>query len=98
MQVSASAQACALGSAVAAAVIAGGKAGGYDDFKTAQAAMTSIKDESYTPNPENHAVYNEIFEMYRQVHDAFGGVKQIDLGGVMKSLLTIKDRQRKLTG
>ena len=95
MQVSASAQACALGSAVAAAVVAGSDVGGYDDFKSAQAAMTSIKVESYEPDAQRHAVYNELFGLYRQVHDAFGGVTQVDLGEVMKSLLAIKDRQRK---
>ena len=94
MQVSASAQACALGSAVAAAVVAGQDAGGYDDFKSAQAAMTSIKDKSFEPDPQRHAVYNELFALYRLVHDAFGGVEQSDLGVVMKSLLQIKDQQR----
>ncbi|WP_269523030.1 ribulokinase [Coraliomargarita parva] len=87
MRVSGSSQACALGSAVGAAVIAGI----YPDFATAQAAMTSLKDVVYTPDPAAHAVYNEIFALYRQVHDAFGGVTgSADLGSVMKELLRIK--------
>ncbi|HKJ89802.1 MAG TPA: FGGY-family carbohydrate kinase, partial [Oceanipulchritudo sp.] len=90
MLVSGSSQACALGSAVGAAVIAGV----YPDFKSAQAAMTSVKDIVYRPDPERHAVYNEIFALYRQVHDAFGGVnRSADLGDVMKRLLEIKSRQ-----
>lgn len=94
MQIASSSQACALGSAVGAAVAAGSSAGGYDDFKSAQAAMTSVKPTSYQPIAENHAVYNELFQLYQQVHDAFGGVNSnADLGGVMKRLLVIKDRQ-----
>ncbi len=90
MLVSGSSQACALGSAVGAAVIAGA----YPDFKSAQAAMTSVKDVVYKPDPGRHAVYTEIFALYQQVHDAFGGVnRSADLGNVMKHLLEIKGRQ-----
>ena len=97
MQVSASAQTCALGSAVAAAVVAGKQAGGFDDFKAAQGAMTSLRDEAFEPDSANHAVYNELFDLYRQLHDAFGGVQEPGLGHVMKQLLEIKDRQRETT-
>jgi L-ribulokinase len=88
MRVSGSTQACALGSAVGAAVLAGV----YPDFKTAQAAMTSLQDIVYKPNAEAHATYNKLFKLYSEIHDAFGGVnRQADLGGVMKALLAIKD-------
>ncbi len=91
MCVSASSQTCALGAAVGAAVIAGA----YPDFHSAQAAMTSLKDVVYRPNPEAHAVYNKLFALYSQIHDAFGGVsKTADLGHVMKDLLDIKEAAR----
>ncbi|MFT4176745.1 MAG: ribulokinase [Luteolibacter sp.] len=87
MLVSGSSQACALGSAVSAAVLAGA----HPDFATAQAAMTSLKNVSYTPIPENQATYQKLYELYRSLHDAFGGVsKSADLSGVMKSLISIK--------
>lgn len=90
MLVSSSSQTCALGAAVAAAVVGGA----YPDFKSAQEAMTSVKELVYKPNPENHRVYSEIFELYEQVHDAFGGVNTAaDLSSVMKRLLEIKRRQ-----
>lgn len=95
MLISSSSQTCALGSAVGAAVVAGSEKGGYDDFQSAQAAMTSLKDESYKPNPEAQAVYNDLFAEYKKLHDAFGGVGGSDLGGVMKRLLEIKDAARK---
>jgi L-ribulokinase len=94
MQVAASSQACALGSAVAAAVLAGPDAGGHPDFPTAQAAMTGVKDTVYRPIPENHDVYSRLFALYASVHDAFGGVATTGLGHVMKELLAIKDEQR----
>lgn len=83
-----SAQACALGAAVAAAVVSGQ----HPDFKTAQAAMTGLKDTSYRPNPEAVAIYDRLFSLYREVHDAFGGVNpNANLGHIMKQLLQIKE-------
>jgi L-ribulokinase len=90
MRVSRSSQSCALGSAIGAAVVAGVHA----DFKTAQAAMTGLKEVSYKPIPENQAIYQKLYSLYRELHDAFGGVSQsADLGHVMKDLLAIKAQQ-----
>ncbi len=94
MRIAASTQACALGAAVSAAVLAGVEAGGHPDFPTAQAAMTSLRDEVYRPNRAASAVYDEIFGFYRKVHDTFGGVAIADIGDVMKGLLEIRERQR----
>jgi L-ribulokinase len=91
MQVAGSSQACALGSAVSAAVLAGA----HPDFASAQVAMTSLKDVSYEPNAPAQETYNEIYALYRQLHDAFGGVeKQANLSTVMKDLIAIKSRGR----
>ena len=93
MQVAGSSQACALGSAVSAAVLAGT----YPDFPAAQAAMTSLKPVSYAPQPGNQRVYDELYALYRQLHDAFGGVnKSVDLSGVMRNLIGIKTRTHQL--
>ena len=93
MKVARSAQTCALGSAIAGAVVAGKAAGGYDSFADAQDAMCAIKDKTYKPIPENNKVYVELYSLYRQLHDAFG----LDswsgkLANVMKKLLDIKDK------
>lgn len=93
MKISRSAQSCALGSAIAAAVVAGKAAGGYDNFAEAQKAMCGVKDITYKPGPENVKVYQQLYKLYRQLHDAFG----IDadagrLANVMKDLLSIKER------
>jgi len=91
MQVAGSSQTCALGSAIAAAVLAGA----HPDFAAAEAAMTSLRPESYQPVAENRAVYDQLYVLYRELHDSFGGLtKSADLSHVMKSLLDIKYAQR----
>jgi len=94
MQVAGSSQACALGSAVSAAVLAGPPNGGHPDFKTAEAAMTSQREIQYTPNASNKAIYDELYAIYRTLHDAFGGLnKSADLSKVMKDLIRIREEQ-----
>jgi L-ribulokinase len=91
MKVSRSAQTPALGSAVAAAVVAGV----YKDFAGAQAAMTGLKDKVYQPDPAAHAIYSELYAVYRTLHDAFGTAAwQGNLADVMKRLIDIRERTR----
>ncbi len=90
--VSRSAQTCALGAAIAGAVMGGV----YPDYKQAQEKMTGVKSVSYKPIKKNVEVYGELFEIYKKLHDAFGGVKTSDLGLVMKDLLRIKEQQKAL--
>jgi L-ribulokinase len=95
MKVSRSAQTCALGSAVAGAVVAGPSAGGYTTYADAQAAMTGLKTKVYRPNATAHAVYEELYPLYRTLHDAFGTAEwRGDLSGVMKRLIDIRARVR----
>jgi L-ribulokinase len=92
MLVAGSSQACALGSAVSAAVLAGA----HPDFATAQRKMTRLKKVAYKPKAPNARVYNQLYALYRQLHDSFGGVtKSADLSNVMKDLLEIKSAQSK---
>lgn len=94
MKVAASDQACALGAAVSAAVLAGEARGGYANFPDAQAAMTALRDVEYQPIPENMRIYNQLYALYGKLHDAFGGVDaSANLAGVMKDLHRIKEQQ-----
>jgi len=94
MKIARSAQTCALGSAIAGAVVAGKEAGGYQSFPEAQAAMCGIKEASYKPDGENHRIYRELYGLYSQLHDAFGrGDWSGSLYHVMKDLLSIRQRQ-----
>ncbi len=92
MKISRSAQTCALGSAIAAAVIAGA----HKDYAAAQKKMTGLKAKIYKPDPKAHAVYKELYPLYRTLHDAFGTKEWSgNLFGVMKKLIEIRGRVRK---
>lgn len=94
MLIAGSPQTPALGAALSAAVTAGGSAGGYDAWEEAQRQMTSVKPRRFDPDPNAHAVYDELYAIYRELHDAFGGVTgaRPDLGSLMKRLLAVKER------
>lgn len=95
MMVSRSAQTCALGSAIAGAVAAGSRAGGYDSIPEAQKAMTGLKSRVFTPDPASHAVYRDLYPLYRTLHDAFGTKEwNGNLSHVMKQLIEIRNKSR----
>ena len=92
MKISRSAQTCALGSAIAAAVVAGA----HKNYTAAQKAMTGLKPRVFKPDPKAHAVYKELYALYKQLHDAFGTKEwNGNLHGVMKQLIEIRGRVRK---
>jgi len=92
MKVSRSAQTCALGAAIAGAVVAGA----YPDYASAQKAMTGIKPRVFQPKPEAHVVYRELYALYRKLHDALGTKDwNGNLFDVMKPLIEIRSRVRK---
>lgn len=90
---SASDQTCALGAAIFGAVAAGAESGGYDSVEEAQQAMTGIREGACEPGDDARKVYDELYGLYRQLHDAFGGVnREADLGSIMKELSMLRDR------
>ena len=92
MKISRSAQTCALGAAIAGAVVAGA----HKDFASAQKAMTGLKPKIFKPDPKAHAVYKRLYALYKQCHDAFGTKEwNGNLYGVMKQLIEIRGRVRK---
>ncbi len=89
MKISRSAQTCALGSAVAAAVVGGAHA----SFGKAQAAMCGIKTQTFKPIAAHHKVYRKLYKVYKRLHDGFGVKgKVLAMGDVMKELLAIKEK------
>ncbi|HSW47160.1 MAG TPA: ribulokinase [Phycisphaerae bacterium] len=95
MKISRSAQTCALGAAIFGAVVAGAAAGGYDSVEEAQKKMTGLKPKVYEPDRGRNHVYNGLFKLYRQLHDAFGTTGHPDsLHNVMKDLLALRDEAR----
>jgi L-ribulokinase len=91
MKISRSAQTCALGAAIAGAVVAGA----HKNVAAAQKAMTGLKPKVYTPNARNHQTYRKLYALYKELHDAFGTKEwKGNLHGVMKQLIEIRSRVR----
>ena len=96
IKISRSAQTCALGAAIAGAVVAGSKAGGYDTYADAQKAMTGLKARVFQPDSAAHAIYKELYALYHTLHDAFGMQQSNgNLYNVMKELIQIRSQVRK---
>jgi len=92
MKISRSAQTCALGAAVAAAVAAGV----YPNFAAAQKKMTGLKPTVFKPNAKAHAVYKQLYVLYRKLHDAFGTRDwNGNLHDLMKDLIELRSLVRR---
>jgi L-ribulokinase len=63
VKVAVSDQACALGTAMLASVAAGI----HQDTESAQKAMGSGIDKTYTPDPERSKIYTALYERYRKL-------------------------------
>lgn len=95
MKLSRSGQTCALGAAIYGAVVAGSRAGGHDTVEAAQARMCGLKPKVYQPNRTSQMVYDVLYRLYRQLHDAFGTADYNGtLHNVMKELLDLRDAAR----
>lgn len=91
MKISRSAQTCALGAAIAGAVVAGA----HPNYTSALRAMTGLRARVFKPNPQAHAVYRQLYPLYRKLHDAFGTREwKGNLHDVMKQLLAIRAAAR----
>ncbi len=67
----------ALGAEMYGAAAAGSSHGGYDSLTEASAAMKAPLLATVEPIAENTAVYDELFGIYRELHEHFG--RQTDL-------------------
>jgi L-ribulokinase len=58
--------------------------------------MTGLKPRVFQPDTKAHAVYRELYTLYRKCHDAFGTKEwNGNLYDVMKQLIEIRNRVRK---
>ena len=91
IEIAGSSQSCALGAAMSGAVVGGA----YGTFADAAERMTSVQERRFVPIPENQRLYDRLYGLYRQLHDAFGVPgSAAPLRNVMKDLLAIRDEVR----
>ncbi len=92
MEISRSAQTCALGAAMAGAVVGGA----HPNFAEAAVAMTGTMKKKFLPNPKNVAIYERLYRQYRRLHDIHGtSAHSENLHDLMKELLTVRDEVRR---
>jgi L-ribulokinase len=90
MLISRSEQTCALGAAIFGAVAAG-----VGDLATIQDRVTATSSVIFHPNALNTPIYNELYDLYLTLHNAFGTETWSgQLHHVMKQLLNLRDQQR----
>lgn len=91
IKTSRSSQTCALGAAMCGAVV-GGR---HPDLESAAAAMTGCKDLVFVPDAKAVHVYDRLYRIYSQLHDAFGtpGLNP-DLSPLMKQLIALRTEAR----
>ncbi len=92
MKLSRSGQTCALGAAIFGAVVGGA----FRTVEQAQHAMTGVRKTVYRPRKAATAVYAQLYELYRILHDASGTPQPPGaVHQVMKRLIAIRDRARR---
>ena len=91
MLIAGSPQTPALGAAISAAVTAGAADGGHASWDEAQERMTTLKAKRFEPRADARGVYDELYGIYRELHDAFGlpaeapGHRSLGEGGLAKA-------------
>ena len=91
IEISRSTQTCALGAAMAGAVVAGA----HKDFAAATRKMTGVLPTRFRPVAASVKRYDRLYAQYRKLHDAFGTRGYAEsLFGVMKDLLALRDDVR----
>ncbi len=92
IRISAISQNSAVGAAIFGAISAGKEKGGFGSVREAQEKICKFRDIVYKPIPENSKIYDELFNLYKILHDSFGTKSYSgNLYYVMKKLLQIKN-------
>ncbi|MDF1812465.1 MAG: ribulokinase [Verrucomicrobiales bacterium] len=90
LKVAASDQTCAMGAA-----IFGAACSGKITISEAQAQCCKMREKVYHPIPENQKVYDQLYQLYRTLHDGFGTTEWSGkMDHVMKELIDIRQKQR----
>ncbi|MCL5408545.1 MAG: ribulokinase [Candidatus Omnitrophica bacterium] len=91
LKTAASGQTCAVGAAIFGAV-ADKEKSGISKVEKIQEKICRFKNIVYRPVQKNKKIYDRIYLLYKEIHDAFGtGTYDKSIYNVMKELLKIKE-------
>ncbi len=91
MAIAASAQAVALGAAIMGAAAALKGQPRFENVQEIQKRVCRLKEKVFQPDIKEAEVYNKLYQLYKELHDAFGLEEENgSLFKVMKELLNIK--------
>ena len=96
MKIAASNETVALGAAIIGAHAAYIAEDAPISFNALQDKSCKVLEKVYTPITKNVQTYNEIYNLYKKLHDAFGiEGTNIEMFGIMKNLIQIKNKAAK---
>ncbi|HDZ06717.1 hypothetical protein LCGC14_0292890 [marine sediment metagenome] len=96
MKIAASNETVALGAAIIGAHAAYIAEDAPISFNALQDKSCKVLKKVYTPITKNVQTYNEIYNLYKKLHDAFGiEGTNIEMFGIMKNLIQIKNKAAK---
>ncbi len=91
MEIAQSAQTVALGAAILGGATALKGKPGFGSVEEIQQRVCRVKEKIYQPERDATLIYNQLYDIYKKLHDAFGTKDSpISLYPVMKELLKIK--------
>jgi L-ribulokinase len=91
MEIAQSPQTVALGAAIFGGVVGLKKVNGFETTEKIQARVCRIKEKIYYPDKEQQKIYDQLYILYKKLHDGFGIVSnQENMYQMMKDLLEIK--------
>lgn len=94
IEIADSEQTVAVGAAIMGAYTAMKEHSGFETVSEIQKRVCKIKNEKYIPQKSESKTYQELYVLYKTLHNSFGIAnesKNINLFSVMKDLLKIKD-------
>lgn len=91
MEVAKSSQTVALGAAIFGGLAGLKKVKGFESVEKIQQRVCQVKEKIFYPDKNQHKVYNQLYSLYKKLHDGFG-VKgnHENMYRLMKDLLEIK--------
>jgi L-ribulokinase len=92
VNIAASQQAPALGSAMFAAVAAGPELGGYESIVEASKRMAGLGDDVYLPDAGSKSTYDDLYSIFKELHDTMA-----EPSSTMRRLRSVQARTREAT-